>query len=75
VLHTRVRTKLKKLVPSHQTIRDYIVRYLIVKPCLIAYNYTHGFADEVLLAIHFVAEIGFQANDAVTLLKMVERGS
>ena len=27
-----------------------------------------------LLALHFVAKIGFQANDAVTQLKMVEKG-
>jgi PAT family acetyl-CoA transporter-like MFS transporter 1 len=29
---------------------------------------------QTLLAIHFVAKIGFQANDAVTSLKMVEKG-
>jgi MFS transporter, PAT family, solute carrier family 33 (acetyl-CoA transportor), member 1 len=29
---------------------------------------------QVLLAVHFVAKIGFQANDAVTSLKMVEKG-
>lgn len=27
-----------------------------------------------LLALHFVAKIGFQANEAVTQLKMVEKG-
>jgi MFS transporter, PAT family, solute carrier family 33 (acetyl-CoA transportor), member 1 len=29
---------------------------------------------QVLLAVHFVAKIGFQANEAVTSLKMVEKG-
>jgi PAT family acetyl-CoA transporter-like MFS transporter 1 len=29
---------------------------------------------QVLLAIRFVVKIGFQANDAVTSLKMVEKG-
>jgi hypothetical protein len=29
---------------------------------------------QVLLAVHVVAKIGFQANDAVTSLKLVERG-
>jgi PAT family acetyl-CoA transporter-like MFS transporter 1 len=29
---------------------------------------------QVLLLVHLVAKVGFQANDAVTSLKMVERG-
>ena len=34
-----------------------------------------GFLDvQSLLALHFVAKIGFQANEAVTHLKMVEKG-
>lgn len=33
------------------------------------------FADvQLLLLLHFVAKIGFQANDAVTSLKLVEKG-
>jgi PAT family acetyl-CoA transporter-like MFS transporter 1 len=38
--------------------------------------YTHGphLDVQVLLMVHFVAKIGFQANDAVTSLKMVEKG-
>lgn len=34
-----------------------------------------GFSDiQTLLIIHFIAKIGFQANDAVTSLKFVEKG-